>query len=148
MNYISIKLLFRRKSFAVIGREENRITHDESQPRHRTCPLEASRTQCAQHGRLHAHTDLCPPNTPQKREDPASGKPEVFRSAAGPLPPQRLAIGHHDRGAAQRTARNLFCLLPGAVPKQRELNIYKAVTVCLMFSPHLRSLMGKHRGDG
>lgn len=35
----------------------------------------------------------------------------------------------------------LFCLLPRAIPKQWELNIYKAVTVCLMFNLVLGSLM-------
>lgn len=35
----------------------------------------------------------------------------------------------------------LFCLLPQAIPKQWELNIYKAVTVCLMFNLVLGSLM-------
>lgn len=35
----------------------------------------------------------------------------------------------------------LFCLLPQAIPKQWELNIYKAVTVCLMFNLVLGSPM-------
>ena len=43
------------------------------------------------------------------------------------------------RGHAAARQELLFCLLPQAIPKQWELNIYKAVTVCLMFDLYLRS---------
>lgn len=51
-----------------------------------------------------------------------------------------LTVQHHNRESCG-SQELLFCLLPQAIPKQWELNIYKAVTVCLMFNLVLGSLM-------
>lgn len=59
------------------------------------------------------------------------------------LPPPKHPDLHNlkplKRGHAAARQELLFCLLPQAIPKQWELNIYKAVTVCLMFDLYLQS---------
>lgn len=50
-------------------------------------------------------------------------------------------VQHHSKTHTTDRQELLFCLLSQAIPKQWELNIYKAVTVCLMFNLVLRSPM-------
>lgn len=88
------------------------------------------------------NTQTCiPKHAPKRETTPPVGSPKVFRRAAGPPPPQtpcNLPPGR--RGHAADSQKLFFCLLPRAIPKQWELNIYKAVSVCLMFNPYLRRL--------
>lgn len=65
-----------------------------------------------------------------------------FQNTAALQPPKHPDLHNPKplkRGRAAARQELLFCLLPRAIPKQWELNIYKAVTVCLMFDLYLRS---------